>query len=58
MGGTGSGGLCKAVITMFIESCAVNAMTSLLVLGLIGAGSSAVPIFVSILPETQVCAFP
>ena len=58
MGETGSSGLCRAVITMFIESCAINAVTSLLVLGLIGAGSSAVPIFVSIPPETQVCAFP
>ena len=57
MGGTGSGGLCKVVITMFIEPCAINAVTSL-VLGLIGAGSSAVPIFVSILPETQVRVFP
>ena len=57
MGETGSSGLYRAVITMFIESCAINAVTSL-VLGLIGAGSSAVPIFVSIPPETQVCAFP
>ena len=58
MGETGSGGLCKAIVTMFVESCAINAVTSVLVLGLIGAGSGALIIFISILSETQVRAFP
>ena len=58
MGGIGSGGLCKAIVTMFVESCAINAVTSVLVLGLFGAGNDAMDIFLPILPRTQVRAFP
>ena len=58
MGEIGSGGLCKAIVTMFIESCAINAVISVLVLGLIGANSPTSVIFVFILPETQVRSFP
>ena len=58
MGETGSGGLCKAIVTMFIESCAINAVTSLLLLILYGAKNGAVDVFTSILAETQVRAFP
>ena len=57
MGEIGSGGLCRAIITMFIESCAINAMISVLVVGLIGAGSTAFFIFMFILPQTQVRNF-
>ena len=45
LGGTGSGGLCKAIVTMFIESCAVNAVISVLLLGLFGARSGAFNLF-------------
>ena len=59
----------KAASTMFIESCALFAMTSLVVVGgLVAAGSSSAPvyypgiyvvdIFFPILAETQVRAFP
>ena len=58
MGETGSGGLCKAIVTMFVESCAINAVTSLLVLGLFGSGTVAADISLPILPQTQVRAFP
>ena len=58
MGGIGSGGLCKAIVTMFVESCAINAVTSVLVLGLFGVGNDAMDIFLPILPRTQVRAFP
>ena len=63
-------GLYKAVSTMFIESCALFAMTSLVVVGaLFWAGNSNTPkiyypgtyvvdIFFPILAETQVRAFP
>ena len=44
MGGIGSGGLCKAIVTMFVESCAINAVTSVLVLELFGAGNDAMDI--------------
>ena len=56
MGGAGSGGLCKAIVTMFIESCAIYAVTSSLVLGLLSAGNGAANIFTPILAETQVRA--
>ena len=58
MGGIGSGRLCKAIATMFIESCAINSVTSLLLLGLFGAGNDAMDAFLPILPQTQVRAFP
>ena len=43
---------------MFIESCAVNAVISVLLLGLFGARSGAFNLFAFILPETQVRSFP
>ena len=58
MGETGSGGLCKAIVTMFIESFAINAVTSVLVLGVISTGNGSLLLFIAILPETQVRAFP
>ena len=54
MGGVGSGGLCKAIVTMFIESCAIYSMSSVLVLAMMGAGSSAMNIFILIIAQTQV----
>ena len=58
VGGTGSGGLCKASVTVYIESCAIYAVTSSLVLGLLSAGNGEA-IFTSILAETfEVRAFP
>ena len=58
MGIAGIGGLSKAIITMLIESCALYAVSSLLVLGPLGARNTAEAIFVPILTETQVCASP
>ena len=57
-GGTGIGGLCKAIITMLIESCALYAVSSLLVIGPWGAGSNAANIFFFVLTQTQVRIFP
>ena len=66
----GISGLCKAVSTIFIESCALFTVSSLVVIGaLSGAvgeywphihnpGSYTVDIFLPILAETQVRAFP
>ena len=57
-GGTGIGGLCKAIITMLIESCALYAVSSLLVIGPWGAGSNAANIFFFVLTQTQVRIYP
>ena len=57
-GGTGIGGLCKAIITMLIESCALYAVSSLLVIGPWGAGSNAANIFFFVLTQTQVRILP
>ena len=54
LGIAGVGGLCKTVVTMLVESCALYAVSSLLVLG---PQSSAVrDIFIPTLSETQVRA--
>ena len=54
VGITGAGGMCKAIVTMLVESCALYAVSSLLVLG---PQSSAVrDIFIPTLSETQVRA--
>ena len=56
LGIIGIGGLCKAAVTMLIESCALNAASSLLVLGwwsTIVEGT-----FPPILAETRVRALP
>ena len=58
LGGTGSGGLCKAIATMFIESCTLFTVNSLLVLVLMSAGSGTLDIFILTLPGTQVRVFP
>ena len=58
MGGTESGGLYKASVTMFIESCVLYAVSSLLALVLIGVENDAAAILLFILPQTQVRAFP
>ena len=58
MGGTESGGMYKAIVTMLIESCALYAVNSLLFIGLWGAQNYAESIFLPILAETQVRVFP
>ena len=58
LGGTGIGGLSKAIVTMFIESCALYAVSSLLILGPLSAGNGAADIFLAILPQTQARTFP
>ena len=57
LGLRGVGGLSKAIITMLIESCALYAVSSLLVLGPLSVRNDASVIFVPILSETQVGAF-
>ena len=54
----GFGGLYKAVATMLIESSALYAVNSLLLIGLWVANSGAADIFLPIVAETQVRAFP
>ena len=56
--GTGIGGLCKAIITMLIESCVLYAVSSLLVIAPWGASSPIAYTFLPILDQTQVRAFP
>ena len=59
LGITGAGGLCKAVVTMLVESCALYSVSSLLVLGPMSTGTGRIAnFFIPILPETQVRAFP
>ena len=58
MGISGIGGLCKAVATMLIESCALYAVNSLLVIIPVAADSDVMNIFFPVLAETQVCTFP
>ena len=58
MGGTGIGGLCKAIVTMLVESCALYAVSSVLVIGPWSAQATIGNTFLSILPEIQVRAFP
>ena len=58
MGGTGIGGLCKAIVTMLIESCALYAMTSLLPVVPWIIGYNDVITFVPVLSQTQVRTFP
>ena len=50
MGTAGKGGLCKAIVTMFIESYAINTVTSLLALVLFSAENDTTVIFINILP--------
>ena len=57
MGGTGISGLCKAIVTMLVESCAIYAVSSLLVVGPAVAGSPIANVFMSVVPQTQVRVF-
>ena len=50
----GIGGLCKAIITMLIESCVLFAVSSLLVIGPWSVSSPITNVFLVILPQTQV----
>ena len=54
LGITGIGGLSKAIITMLVESCALSALSSLLVIGPLGAENYASNTFLTILGQTQV----
>ena len=58
LGGTGIGGLCKAIIAMFIESCVLYGVGSLLFIGLRSVGSPAATFLLPLLDQTQVRAFP
>ena len=54
----GIGGLYKTIINMLIESSALYAVSSLLVIGTFASGSCAADVFLPILAETQVRASP
>ena len=56
MGIAGIGGLCKAIITMLIESSMIYATSSFLVVGLLSTGAFISSGFIFILAETQACA--
>ena len=58
LGIAGIGGLCKTIVTMLVESCALYAVSSLLVIIPLGAGNLITNFFLFILPETQVRALP
>ena len=58
LGITGVGGLCKAVVIILVESCALYAVNSLLVIGPLGAGNSTWTLFYAVIAQTQVRAFP
>ena len=51
-------GFSKTITTMLIESSAILALSSLLVIGPLAAGHPIVGVFFPILTETQVRAFP
>ena len=57
VGIAGIGRLCKAVVAMFIESCALYVTSLLLYIGTWMAGNSVSTVFFAILVEIQVCAF-
>ena len=57
MGVPGIGGLCKAIITMLIESSVIYATSSFLVFGSWDAENGLSSSFLLILAETQVRAF-
>ena len=58
LGITGIGGLCKAIITMLVESCALYAVNSLLLIGTMGARNAIWNLSLTIIGEIQVRAFP
>ena len=53
----GIGGLYMTIATMFIESCALYGVTSLLFIGPWAVGNHAADTFLPVLAETQVRAF-
>ena len=57
VGIAGIGRLCKTIITMFIESCALYAVSLLLYIGPWMAGNGVATAFLPILAEIQVRAF-
>ena len=57
MGLTGTGGLCKVVVTRLIESCVLYAVSLLPVIEKEATGHPMVNFFVCIFPQTQVRAF-
>ena len=58
LGIIGIGGLCKAVIVMLVESCALFAVSSLLVIGPLASGNFTWSLFMAIIGEIRVRAFP
>ena len=50
------GGLCKAVVIMLVESCALYAVNSLLIVGPLGVGNPVSSLFMTTLVQTQVRA--
>jgi len=52
----GTSGLYKTIITMLIESCAIFAVSSVLVIGLLVTGNHALSTFMPVLTGTQVRA--
>ena len=58
LGITGIGGMCRAIVVMLVESCALYAVSSLLVIGPLGAGNPIWSLFVAIVGEIQVSALP
>ena len=58
LGIPGISGLCKAIDVMPIESCAIYAVSSFLLVGTLGAGSPVSNLFTPTFIEAQVGAFP
>ena len=54
LGIDGIGGLCMAIIAMLVESCALYAVSSLLVITQRAVGNHTASIFTAILSQTQV----
>ena len=58
MGISGIGGMCNAISTMLIESCALYTVSTLLVIIPLAVDNYVMDIFFPILAETQVRSFP
>ena len=58
LGISGIGGLCKAIVIMLVESCALYAVNSLLVIGPLGAKNVTWSFFMSAIGQVRVRAFP
>ena len=57
IGVTGIGGLCNAIVTMLIESCALYSVTLLLIIGPWAAKNPIMNFFLFVSPQTQVGIF-